>query len=178
VRIKIPFRLLVLVAAAVGAVIVAGCGGGGGGSSSSSAAAAPPATTATQTTPTQTTPSTQTTPPARSTTTRAPAAGAATAAVVARGKQLFSSNGCSACHSISGARGIGPSLRGVAGSKVMLADGTTVTANAAYLTRSIENPDAQIVAGFPSGVMSATIRPGSIPPANALALVAYIQTLR
>jgi hypothetical protein len=32
------------------------------------------------------------------------------------------------------------------------------------------------VKGFPKGVMSATIRPGSVPPAKAKQLVAFIKS--
>jgi hypothetical protein len=60
----------------------------------------------------------------------------------------------------------------------MLDDGTSVTADDAYLTRSIDDPDAQIVAGFQRGVMSSVIRPGSVDAADTRALVAYIDSLR
>ena len=91
---------------------------------------------------------------------------------------MFTSDGCTACHSISGQRGIGPPLNGVAGSRVPLTTGQTVVADNAYLTRSIDNPDAQIVRGFQPGIMSATIRPGSINATDTASLVAYIQSLR
>ena len=102
----------------------------------------------------------------------------ASAALVARGRMLFTANGCNTCHSISGARGIGPALNGLAGSTVRLDTGRTVTANAAYLARSIDNPDAEVVAGYQRGVMSSVIRPGSINAADTSALVAYIRSLR
>ena len=65
-----------------------------------------------------------------------------------RGQALVSANGCAACHSINGAAGIGPTWFALAGSEVELADGTTVTADDAYLTESIKTPQAKIVAGF------------------------------
>ena len=92
-----------------------------------------------------------------------------------KGAQLFSSLGCQGCHSLSGAKGIGPALNGVFGSKVKLANGQTVTADEAYLTESIEDPDAKIVAGFRPGVMSAAIKPHSVSKADAQALVAYLK---
>jgi cytochrome c oxidase subunit 2 len=70
----------------------------------------------------------------------------------------------------------GPPLNGVFGSKVQLADGSTVTADEAYLLQSILDPDKETVKGFPKGVMSATIRPGSVPEAKAKALVALIKS--
>jgi cytochrome c oxidase subunit 2 len=61
---------------------------------------------------------------------------------------------------------------------VRLDDGRTVRADDAYLTRSIDDPDAEIVAGYQRGVMSSVIRPGQIDPADTRALVAYIDSLR
>jgi mono/diheme cytochrome c family protein len=101
----------------------------------------------------------------------------APASSAARGKALYTSLGCSSCHSTSGASGVGPTWKGLAGSRVKLTDGSTVTANDAYLLRSIENPDKQIVAGYQRGVMSGSVAPGSVSPSDAKALVAYIKSL-
>jgi cytochrome c2 len=92
------------------------------------------------------------------------------------GAQLFQSLGCSACHSLSGAKITGPPLNGVFGSKVQLSTGQSLTADDAYLLESILDPDKQIVKGFPKGIMSGTIRPGSVPEAKAKALVAFIKS--
>jgi mono/diheme cytochrome c family protein len=94
----------------------------------------------------------------------------------AQGASFFESFGCSGCHSLNGAKLTGPPLNGVAGSKVQLTGGKTVTADTAYLLRSILDPDADVVQGFPKGVMSATIPPHSIPQAKAKALVAFIES--
>jgi len=110
-------------------------------------------------------------------TTTAPAA-PPSAALVARGKTLYTSKGCIGCHSLDGSPGAGPTWKGLYGSQVALTDGTAVTADDAYLTKAIDDPDAQIVKGFQPGVMSATIPKGSIPPADVKALVAYIQSVK
>jgi cytochrome c2 len=94
----------------------------------------------------------------------------------AQGAMLFESLGCSGCHSLSGAKLTGPPLNGVAGTKVKLSTGQTVTADDAYLLQSILDPDANIVQGFPKGIMSATIKPHSVPEAQAKALVAFIKS--
>jgi cytochrome c2 len=94
----------------------------------------------------------------------------------ANGAQLFESLGCSGCHSLTGAKETGPPLNGVFGTKVQLASGGPVTADEAYLLESILDPDKQIVKGFPKGVMSATIPPGSVPKDKAEALVAFIKS--
>ena len=80
-----------------------------------------------------------------------------TPALVARGKALYTTDGCSACHSLTGAAGAGPSFKGLAGGTSTLADGQTVTADDAYLERSIADPDAQIVKGYRAGLMAAAI---------------------
>jgi mono/diheme cytochrome c family protein len=51
------------------------------------------------------------------------------------------------------ASGTGPSLLGLYGSQVQLSDGTQVTADEESLLRSINEPSAQIVAGYPSDQM-------------------------
>jgi cytochrome c2 len=128
------------------------------------------ATTAAQTTTTSTAP-TSTAP----TTTQS---AAPSAADVAKGKGLYTSLGCIGCHSIDGAAGTGPTWKGLAGSQVALADGTTATADAAYLERSIADPDAEVVKGFQPGIMTAVIKKGSVSDPDIAALVAYIQSVK
>lgn len=96
--------------------------------------------------------------------------------LAAQGAKLFENDGCSGCHSLSGAKLTGPPLNGVFGSQVKLATGQTVRADDAYLLQSILDPDAKIVQGFPKGIMSATIRPHSVPVADAKALIAFIKS--
>lgn len=136
------------------------------------AAPAPP-TAATTTTGVTTTTAT-TTPPASTTSAPVPV----TAALVARGKSLYQSDGCSACHSLTGGSGVGPSLKALAGSSVTLSTGQTVTADDAYLEQSIADPDAQIVKGYRSGVMSAAISSYGLAgkPADIRALVAFVKS--
>jgi cytochrome c oxidase subunit 2 len=74
-------------------------------------------------------------------------------AQIAAGRGLFTSSGCSGCHSLDGSRGVGPTLKGLAGSQVTLIGGQTVTADDAYLTQSIRSPDAQVVEGYSAGAM-------------------------
>lgn len=97
---------------------------------------------------------------------------------VATGKRLAASLGCTGCHSVNGSSGVGPTWKGLAGSRVELADGRTVNADDAYIVESIREPDKQIVAGFKRGAMSAAIKAGSVSQADAQALVAYIDSLK
>jgi mono/diheme cytochrome c family protein len=122
-------------------------------------------------------PSTTTTP--TSSTSSAPAGPVtATPALVAGGKQLYSSDGCAGCHSLTGAAGAGPALDGLAGGSVELSTGKSVTADDAYLARSITDPDAEVVKGYRPGIMSAAIKAFDLAakPDDVKALVAFLKS--
>ena len=90
------------------------------------------------------------------------------------GERLFASMGCNACHSgAAGARG--PSLAGVYGAKLQLANGSQVLVNEAYLRDAILNPSQHVTAGY------APIMPtyqGQISEDGLIDLVEYIKTLQ
>jgi len=66
---------------------------------------------------------------------------------VQTGQRLFTELGCIVCHgAVPGA--LGPSLTGVFGHTVELADGTKIVADEAYVRESIMNPLAKVVAGY------------------------------
>ncbi len=113
-----------------------------------------------------------------STPTATPRSAATSGGGAAQGAALYASKGCKSCHTIDGSAGAGPTWKGLVGSRVKLADGSTVTADDAYLTTAIEDPDKQIVDGYKPGVMSASIPKGSVSQADAKALVAYIDSLK
>ena len=121
--------------------------------------------------------------PAATTTTSKPATlppVQVTSALVARGKALYTSGGCSACHSLSGAPGAGPSFKGLAGGTSTLTTGQTVTVDDAYLERSITDPDAQVVKGYHQGIMAPAVAGLglSAKPDELRALVAFIKSLK
>lgn len=91
-----------------------------------------------------------------------------------RGQALVAANGCAACHSTTGAQGIGPTWRGLFGEEVPLADGTTVIADEAYLAESIREPQAKIVHGFETQLMPSY----GFTDEQIADIVAYIMTLR
>ena len=109
--------------------------------------------------------------PAAADTTVAPS----TTAVAIDAVALTTSLGCTACHSIDGMVGVGPSWQGVAGSERTFEDGTVALADEAYLLESILSPSVRIVAGFlpvmPEGLTAA------LSDAQVQALVEYIQSL-
>jgi cytochrome c oxidase subunit II len=94
-----------------------------------------------------------------------------------QGKVLARQKGCVSCHSTDGRPSVGPTWKGVAGSKVVLEDGTTVTADDAYLTESILHPSAKTVKDFTAGQMETVVKENSLTPDQVKALVAYIKTL-
>ncbi|MBI5934758.1 MAG: cytochrome c oxidase subunit II [Chloroflexi bacterium] len=93
----------------------------------------------------------------------------------AKGELLAKNNGCFGCHSPVGAALVGPTWKGLFGSQVQLSNGTTVTADEAFILDSILNPQATIVAGFEGA---------SAMPAYAFTeeelsyIVAYIMSLK
>ncbi|MBY0371036.1 cytochrome c [bacterium] len=64
------------------------------------------------------------------------------------GAALAGAKGCTACHSLNGQPGVGPSFKGLYGKQETLTDGTTVIVDDAYLTESIKTPLAKVVRGY------------------------------
>jgi len=91
-----------------------------------------------------------------------------------RGKALVAASGCAACHTIDGSANIGPTWLGLAGSEVHLSDGSTVTADDAFITESIREPQAKIVAGFENQRMIAF----TFTDEQIADIIAYIKTLK
>ena len=98
---------------------------------------------------------------------------AATDPVVA-GEKLFAEKACTTCHYPDG-KGRGPSLNGLYGKKVQLADGSTVTADDAYIRESILNPNAKIVAKY-QPLMPAF--QGQLTEEQLLSLMSYVKSLQ
>ncbi|GIX07970.1 MAG: cytochrome c oxidase subunit 2 [Candidatus Poribacteria bacterium] len=102
-------------------------------------------------------------------------ASAATAGgtMASRGEQLFVGLGCASCH-VQGPQARGPSLVGLMGTEVTLADGSTVVADEAYIRESILNPAAKIVAGWTPVMPSFQ---GLVSEEDIFQLIQYIQSL-
>ncbi len=90
------------------------------------------------------------------------------------GEALFQKLGCSACHTGAGSP-LGPPLAGIYGSQVRLADGHVVVADESYIRESIVNPNAQIVAGYPS--IMPTFK-GQLSDQEMTQLIAYLRSLK
>lgn len=93
----------------------------------------------------------------------------------AAGERLFNQLGCNTCHRADGT-GRGPSLVGVFGKPVRLLSGETVIADEAYIRESILNPNAKIVAGYPSPTIMSTYQ-GQISERGILQIIAYLKSL-
>jgi cytochrome c oxidase subunit 2 len=93
---------------------------------------------------------------------------------VSAGEKLFSQLACVTCHLANGT-GRAPSLNGVYGAKVLLADGSMVVADEAYIRESILQPKAKVVAGY-QPVMP-TFQ-GLVTEEQILNLTAYIKSLQ
>jgi len=90
---------------------------------------------------------------------------------VAQGRQVFLQYGCADCHEANRA----PSLQGVFGSTVQLADGSTVVADESYVRESILNPSAKVVLGFQPIMPSFQ---GRLTEDEVLRLIDYVKSLQ
>ncbi len=98
--------------------------------------------------------------------------------------------GCVACHSSDGTPGVGPTWQGLYLRQEPMTDGSTPTADETYLTNSIYDPNAHIVAGFNPNIMPQNYqeqfaaRQQEIQSAEAIDIdiaadiIAYIKTLQ
>jgi cytochrome c oxidase subunit 2 len=99
----------------------------------------------------------------------------ANASLVEAGRSAAMRHGCFSCHTVDGQPHLGPTWSRLYASDVVLADGRHVRANEDYLTRSMMEPQADIVAGFK------TIMPtylGTLDSTDTAAIVEFIRSLR
>ena len=90
-----------------------------------------------------------------------------------RGEQLFQQLACVSCHLNDGS-GRGPSLAGVFGSQIRLANGTTVLADDSYIRESILAPHARLTAGYQATMPTYQ---GQLNEEGVMSLIEYIKTL-
>jgi cytochrome c oxidase subunit 2 len=99
--------------------------------------------------------------------------GRAFGSLAENGEKLFQDLACANCHKADGS-GRCPSLVGLFGRNVQLADGRTVKADEAYIRESILRPDAKVVAGFQP--LMPTFQ-GLVTEEGVLQLMEYIKSL-
>src|SRR5207249_10268067 len=89
------------------------------------------------------------------------------------GRELYEQHACSQCHD-PGEGGRGPSLVGLYGSSVKLADGRTVKADDIYLRESIIDPSDKISAPYQQVMPSYK---DQLSEEQLLDIIAYIKSL-
>ena len=94
--------------------------------------------------------------------------------LAAQGQKLFSSLGCGACHGPNVPAANAPSLHGLYGAQVILADGRVVTADESFLREAIVLPDQHVPAGY-QPVMPSYAK--AVDEQGLVSLVAYLKTL-
>jgi cytochrome c oxidase subunit 2 len=92
------------------------------------------------------------------------------------GRAAAQSLGCFACHTVDGSQLVGPTWRGLYGRTIELEDGSTVTADDAYIKQSILEPQSQVHKGFPP--MSFNAQAVGITDQQILNIIEYIKTLK
>ncbi|HZZ42985.1 MAG TPA: cytochrome c oxidase subunit II [Tepidisphaeraceae bacterium] len=93
---------------------------------------------------------------------------------VDEGAEIYKTRGCAQCHSVTGGIVTGPTWKDMFGSQVPLSDGTTVTADDAYVRESVLYPQAKIVKGF-GPVMPSYL--GTMKEQDITALIAYMKSI-
>jgi len=96
------------------------------------------------------------------------------------GQRVADLMGCVACHSNDGSLlgKIGPTWKGLFGSKRLFQDGTSALADEAYLRQSIRELSAKIVKGFDNSDTGMPSYDGVISDAQIEALILYIKSLQ
>ncbi len=102
--------------------------------------------------------------------------GSGTVSLADKGRQLYAAKACVGCHSLDGSRVVGPTFKGVWGRTEALADGSKVVVNEDYVRESILEPNAKIVAGFPSGVMP--VFKGQVTDEDITAIIEFLKTVK
>lgn len=90
------------------------------------------------------------------------------------GRETAVRHACFACHTVDGQPHLGPTWSRLYDSDVTLADGTHQRADAAYLTESMMDPAARVVAGYRP--IMPTYR-GALSAPETAAIVEYIRSL-
>ena len=95
------------------------------------------------------------------------------------GLTILKKNACPSCHSSDGTKLIGPTFKGLYGSKtVVIADKgeKEVQADDEYIKRSITDPNVEIVKGYPKGLMNSY--KGVIPEGDMNSILEYLKSVK
>ncbi len=94
------------------------------------------------------------------------------------GKDLLQKHGCLGCHSLDGSPMVGPSFQGIGGRQVIVVsngESRTLTSDRTYLEKSIVDPGADVVEGYPPAMPPYA---GRIPAEELAGILDYLTGLR
>ncbi|MHC4399428.1 MAG: cytochrome c oxidase subunit II [Planctomycetota bacterium] len=94
---------------------------------------------------------------------------------VEAGELLFRRKLCASCHSLQGARLVGPSLQGIFGKTHRFTDGTSAVVDENYLRESMLEPGNKIRQGYPNQMSTYK---GRIKDREIGAIIEYIKSLK
>lgn len=97
----------------------------------------------------------------------------------AAGKRIMTNIGCFACHSLDGSKLVGPSFKGLYGKEetvVTNKEDRTIIVDDEYLTRSIYDPNIDLVKGFNKGLMLPY--EGQLTDVEVGQIIEYLKTLQ
>ncbi len=97
------------------------------------------------------------------------------ARMVEQGQHLAGTQGCFKCHTADGAPHIGPTFLGMYDRQERLADGKIIRVDEAYITQSMMDPGAHLVAGYQNVMPTYQ---GKLQGPETAAIVEYIKSLR
>lgn len=95
------------------------------------------------------------------------------------GRKITQTYGCVACHSNDGSKLVGPSFKGIYGATHAVVTGSEtrqVSVDDEYITRSIYEPDADVVQGYTKGQMVSY--KGQVTDQEVQQIIEYIKTLK
>lgn len=95
------------------------------------------------------------------------------------GRRLIETNGCIACHSSDGSKLVGPSFKGIYGhTQAVVTNGQNreITVDDAYITKSIYEPDADVVEGYRKGQM--VTYKNQLSEADIKLIIEYLKTIK
>lgn len=91
------------------------------------------------------------------------------------GKKLYTSKACASCHSLDGSRIVGPTFKGLYGSKREFEGGGSALADENYIRESILIANAKIVKGYPAAM---PVYQGQLDDEEITALIEFIKTIQ
>lgn len=94
---------------------------------------------------------------------------------ISLGKRLFETKGCIGCHTTDGTPRVGPTLAHDFGTRVALADGSSIVVDEAYIRESLMSPQSKARPGYPPSMPSFA---GLLDDRQIRSLTDYIASLR